>query len=59
MRNLGDMTDLYNVQDTIILREIIDNRFELIYKAYGFNHKQFFKCLHLKRSFKNYTCLAN
>ena len=28
MRNLGDMNDLYNVQDIILLCEIIENRFQ-------------------------------
>ena len=28
MRKLGDMNDLYNMQDVILLCEIIENRFE-------------------------------
>ena len=34
MRNLGDMNDLYNVQDVIILCEIIENRFEQMYQIW-------------------------
>ena len=40
MRHLGDLNDLYNVQDVILLREIIENRFETMYKTYGFNPKK-------------------
>ena len=32
MRNLSDMNDLYNVQDVILLAEIIENRFEYMFK---------------------------
>ena len=32
MRNLGDMNDLYNMQDVILLCEIIENRFEKMHK---------------------------
>ena len=32
IRNLGDMNDLYNVQDVIFLCEIIENRFQQITK---------------------------
>ena len=37
MRNLGDMNDLYNMQDVILLCEIIENRFEKMHKKFGFN----------------------
>ena len=37
MRNLGDMNDLYNVQDVIFLCEIIENRFQIMNGTYGFN----------------------
>ena len=37
MRNLGDINDLYNSQNVILLCEIIENRFELIQDRYGFN----------------------
>ena len=40
MRHLGDLNDLYNVQDVILLSEIIENRFETMYKTYGFNPKK-------------------
>ena len=40
MRNLGDMNDLYNVQDAIILCEIIENRFEQMYQKFGFNPRK-------------------
>ena len=32
MRNLGDMNDLYNAQDVILLCEIIENRFQKMYE---------------------------
>ena len=37
MRNLGDLNDLYNVQDVILLCEIIENRFQAMQDTYGFN----------------------
>ena len=40
MRNLGDMNDLYNVEDVIILCEIIENRFEQMYQKFGFNPRK-------------------
>ena len=40
MRNLGDMNDLYNMQDVILLCEIIENRFQKMQDKFGFNlHK--------------------
>ena len=40
MRNLGDMNDLYNAQDVILLREIIENRFQVMHDSYGFNPRK-------------------
>ena len=40
MRNLGDMNDLYNAQDVILLCEIIESRFQMISKKYGFNPRK-------------------
>ena len=40
MRHLGDLNDLYNVQDVILLSEIIENRFKTMHKNYGFNRKK-------------------
>ena len=40
MRNLGDMNDLYNMQDVILLCEIIENRFEKMNKKFGFNPRK-------------------
>ena len=40
MRNLGDMNDLYNAQDVILLTEIIENRFQIMYTKYGFNPRK-------------------
>ena len=37
MRNLGDMNDLCNAQDVILLCEIIESRFQMISEKYGFN----------------------
>ena len=41
MRNLGDLNDLYNVQDVILLCEIIENRFQIMQDTYGFNPKKY------------------
>ena len=30
MRNLGDLNDLYNAQDVILLCELIENRFQFM-----------------------------
>ena len=40
MRKLGDMNDLYNMQDVILLCEIIENRFEKMNKIFGFNPRK-------------------
>ena len=40
MHNLGDMNDLYNAQDTILLCEIIENRFQLMQDNYGYNPRK-------------------
>ena len=40
MRNLGDMNDLYNAQDTILLCEIIENTFQLMQDEYGYNPRK-------------------
>ena len=40
MRKLGDMNDLYNMQDVILLCEIIENRFEKMKKKFGFNPRK-------------------
>ena len=41
MRNLGDMNDLYNMQDVILLCEIIENRFEKMHKKFGYNPRKY------------------
>ena len=40
MRNLGDMNDLYNPQDVILLSEIIENCFQVMNDTYGFNPRK-------------------
>ena len=40
MRHLGDMNDLYNMQDVILLCEIIENRFGKMHKKIGFNPRK-------------------
>ena len=37
MRNLGDLNDLYNTQDIVLLTEIIESRFQAMQNTYGFN----------------------
>ena len=40
MRNLGDMNDLYNAQDVILLCQIGKNRFQFMHYRYGFNPRK-------------------
>ena len=40
MQNLGDLNDLYNTQDVILLTEIIESRFEAMKNTYGFNPRK-------------------
>ena len=40
MRNLGDMNDLYNARDVILLCEIIESRFQMMNNKYGFNPRK-------------------
>ena len=40
MRNLGDLNDLYNVQDVILLCEIIENCFQATQDTSGFNPRK-------------------
>ena len=40
MRNLGDLNDLYNTQDVILLTEAIESRFQAMQNAYGFNPRK-------------------
>ena len=40
MRNLGDMNDLYNAKDVILLCEIIQSKFQLVHNKYGFNPRR-------------------
>ena len=42
MRHLGDLNDLYNTEDVILLTEIIESRFQAIQDTYGFNPR---KCI--------------
>ena len=37
MRHLGDLNDLYNAQDVILLSELVENRFQFMQDKYGFN----------------------
>ena len=37
MKNLGDLNDLYNAQDVILLTEITESRFQTMQNTYGFN----------------------
>ena len=40
MRHLGDLNDLYNAQDVILLSELIENRFQFMQDKYGFNSQK-------------------
>ena len=40
MRNLGDLNDLYNTQEVILLSEIIESRFQAMQNTYGFNPRK-------------------
>ena len=40
MRNLGDLNDLYNTQDVILLCEILESTFQAMQNTYGFNPRK-------------------
>ena len=40
MRHLGDLKDLYNAQDVILLSELIENPFQFMQDKYGFNQRK-------------------
>ena len=40
MRNLGDLNDLYDTQDVILLSEITESRFQARQNTYGFNPRK-------------------
>ena len=40
MRNLGDLNDLYNAQDVILLTEIIESGFQAMENAYDLNPRK-------------------
>ena len=40
MRNLGDLNDLYNTQDVILLCDTIESRFQAMQNTYGFNPRK-------------------
>ena len=40
MRSLGDLNDLCNTQDVILLTEIIESRFQAMQNTYGFNPRR-------------------
>ena len=40
MRNLGNMNDLYDAQDVMLLSEIAENRFQYMHELYGFNPRR-------------------
>ena len=40
MRHLGDLNDLYNAEDVILLSELIENRFQFMQDKYGFNPRK-------------------
>ena len=40
MRNLGDLNDLCNMQDVILLCELIENRFQIMQEKFAFNPRK-------------------
>ena len=40
MRKLSDVNDLYNAQDVILLCQIIESRFEIMYQKYFYNPRK-------------------
>ena len=40
MKNLGDLNDLYNTQDMILLCKILESRFQAMQNTYGFNPRK-------------------
>ena len=41
IRNLGDLNDLYNMQDVLLLCEMLENRFQFMLDSYGFNPRKY------------------
>ena len=41
MHHLGEMNDLHNVQDVILLSQICKNRFQFMHDRYGFNPRKY------------------
>ena len=40
MRNFGDLNDLYNTQDVLLLTKIIESRFQAMHDTYGFHPRK-------------------
>ena len=40
MRNLGDLNDLYNMQDTILLCKLTENRFQIMQEKFSLNPRK-------------------
>ena len=40
MRNVGDLNDLYNTQDVLLLTKIIESRFQAMHNTYGFHPRK-------------------
>ena len=41
MHHLGEMNDLHNVQDVVLLSQICENRFQFMDDRYGFNPRKY------------------
>ena len=63
MRHLGDLNDLYNAQDVILLSELTENRFQFMQDKYGFNPRKCNSASSLsgciERNFKGNYCFPN
>ena len=55
MRNLGDMNDLCNAQDVVLLCETGENRFQFMHNQYGFNPRKCHSASTLSNSIERET----
>ena len=58
MRNLGDLNDLYNAQDVILLTEIIESGFQAMENAYDLNPRKCNSAISIAAVFKE-KCLKS
>ena len=58
MHHLGEMNDLHNVQDVVLLSQICENRFQFMDDRYGFNPRKYNSAWTLRAASKE-KCLKS